>query len=47
MAEEATTVEAMPKTDAEYEAAIDNLITEMKRVREQFLTHAGSELKDP
>jgi hypothetical protein len=36
MTEETATLEAMPKADAEYEAAIDNLITEMKRIREQM-----------
>jgi hypothetical protein len=36
MTEEAATLEAVPKADAEYEAAIDNLIVEMKRIREQM-----------
>lgn len=30
------TLENFPKADAEYEAAIDNLLTEMKRTRMQM-----------
>lgn len=34
--ESAAPLEVTPKADAEYEAAVDNLIAEMKRIREKM-----------
>jgi len=39
------TLEGTPKVDAEYEAAIDNLITEMKRMREQMTGRPKREIE--
>ncbi len=34
--DETVTLEIMPKADAEYESAIDSMIAEMKRIRQQM-----------